>query len=119
MDLHNDIDRLINRSTISLNNDSDTVADTSHKFIFTKVREQRTHKENEELAYTLASRLGVNTNNLLPYLAACYTGIAKSSLERYAALAVETGKVPAKLFMWFVGQEPLWQERQTRRMNDE
>lgn len=70
--------------------------------------EQRTHSQNEELAAYLSEKLSATDSTRELYLAIAYSGIPRSTLERHLATALETGRVPAKLFSFLVCKEPLW-----------
>lgn len=71
-------------------------------------RENRTHKENEELAARLKDKF--SGAELEPYLAVAYSGIPRYALENHAEIALKKGRPPARLFMFLVGQEALWKE---------
>jgi hypothetical protein len=87
-------------------------------------RESRNEGQHEDLAHRLAEIIGVTDENLKPYLAASYSGIPRTVLERLAVVAKEDGYNPAGLFQYKLKQHPLWRDYQkkrdeNRRLNNE
>lgn len=113
----NDYDLMFNRESRDKDNVSDNDQSSPLTFKYTKHAESRSHIENELLVKQLGVKLGLSEYEALkPVFAAVYSGIARGSLERYADLAKETGRTPAALFMWLVGQEPLWADYQAKKL---
>jgi regulator of replication initiation timing len=81
--------------------------------------ETRTHLENESLAERLAEKLSAGENSRKFYLAVAYSGIPGSVLERHVATALETGRMPVRLFSFLVCKEPLWTKYKTKINNQE
>jgi hypothetical protein len=78
-------------------------------------RETRNEGQHEDLAHRLAEIIGVTDDNLKPYLAASYSGIPRTVLERLAVEAKEDGYNPPGLFQYKLKQHPLWQDYQKKR----
>lgn len=76
--------------------------------------EVRKHADNESLARNLQEHF--NASNPEPFLAVCYSGVPRDTINRHVAKADEVGHSPVKLFMFLVGQEPQWRNYQERKV---
>jgi hypothetical protein len=85
--------------------------DTSNKYA--SKPEMREDGENESLAGYIAQKLG--SDNQLPFLAVGYSGIPRSTVDRYIATAQEKGRSQVKLFMYLISKEPLWRKYQSNK----
>ncbi len=81
--------------------------------------EKRSHLENESLAARMSEKLSAGEDSRKFYLAVAYSGIPSSVLDRHLATALETGRVPARLFSFLVCKEPLWIQYKNKANNQE